>query len=155
MLIQSLPDYAHSWSRLVRPGAVVAALLAAGFAGAAYGAQPSAPASARPATAATSRRATNDEEAARSFTACMRSHGVPDFPGVTISADGKVHLDLGRSHIDPIASRFVAAEQACASLLPHGGRELPERPSPPPPASPSALCSGDCLPAPAPPRPPA
>lgn len=155
MLIQFVPGHAHMWTRLVRPRAVVAAVLAAGFAGAACGAHPSASAGARPVAAVTSARAVTDEEAARSFTACMRSHGVPDFPGVTISADGKVHLDLGRSHIDPIAPRFVAAEQACASLLPEGGRELPERPSPPPPASPSLQCSGDCPPAPAPPKPPA
>jgi hypothetical protein len=96
--------------------------------------------------------------AAQAFTTCMRSHGVPNFPGVTISADGRATLNLPGSGVNPIAAGFQAAVQACKSLLPDRGGELPNKPRPPSPSSPSALklqCSGDCPPRPSPPKAPA
>jgi hypothetical protein len=56
------------------------------------------------------------------FSACMRSHGVPDFPdpnaqgGISIS----VHGDVSGSDLDPNSPRFKAAQQACAKLMPGG-----------------------------------
>ena len=57
------------------------------------------------------------------YSACMRSHGVPNFPDPVIhhSADGTsvrmvVHAGTFRSDPD-----FASAQQACRKLLPNGG----------------------------------
>jgi hypothetical protein len=83
----------------------------------------------------------------------MRSHGMPDFPGVTIAGDGRVNLNPTGSDVNPISERYQAAAQTCAFLLPNGSA-LPARPRPPSPAPPASLhCSGECSPRPAPPKP--
>jgi hypothetical protein len=91
--------------------------------------------------------ATTADEQAEAFTACMRSHGVPDFPGITISADGQVQL-LGGG-VNPISESYRDAVDACEHLLPEGSR-LPSDPEPQAPADPglSFSCSGDGCPAP-------
>ncbi len=53
--------------------------------------------------------------------ACIRSHGVPNFPDPTFSGGG-VHIE--RQAIDQSSPAFKAAVQACKSLIPgglHGG----------------------------------
>jgi hypothetical protein len=96
----------------------------------------------------------SDDERAEAFTACMRSHGVSDFPGVTISANGQLQLKSGS--INPVSGTYRAAAQACADLLPTGSA-LPTEPHPAAPAVPSLplTCDGDDCPAPpkAPPAP--
>jgi hypothetical protein len=53
------------------------------------------------------------------FSACMRKHGVPNFP----DPDSKGGLTLnGNSGIDPRSPQFRAAQQACRKLLPNGGK---------------------------------
>lgn len=90
---------------------------------------------------------------AQAFTACMRSHGVPGFPGITIAADGRVNLNPTGGDVNPLSERYRSAAQTCASLLPNGSA-LPARPRPPSPTPPASLhCSGDCPPRPAPPKP--
>jgi hypothetical protein len=76
---------------------------------------------------------------------------VSDFPGITISANGQVHLKGGS--INPISAAYQAAANACASLLPTGSA-LPTKPQPPAPAAPTLgfTCDGDC---PTPPKAPA
>lgn len=93
----------------------------------------------------------NNDERAEAFTTCMRSHGVPEFPGITISANGQIQLKGGS--INPISTTYQSAAKACVSLLP-AGSTLPAEPQPPAPAAPDLAfrCDGDC---PTPPKAPA
>ena len=53
------------------------------------------------------------------FSACMRSHGVPNFPDPTFSGGG---VQLHVTGIDPNSPQMVAAQKACQSLqLGNGG----------------------------------
>jgi hypothetical protein len=53
------------------------------------------------------------------FSACMRKHGVPNFP----DPDSKGGLTLnGSTGLDPSSPQFRAAQQACRKLLPNGGK---------------------------------
>jgi hypothetical protein len=49
------------------------------------------------------------------YAACMRSHGVPDFPDPVFSSSG-AEIDLPQS-VDPHSPVFQAADQACRPLL--------------------------------------
>ena len=52
------------------------------------------------------------------FSACMRSHGVPDFPDPKFEGGG-VQLQIKRgSGIDPQSSQFQAAQKACQGDMP-------------------------------------
>ena len=54
------------------------------------------------------------------FSACMRSHGVPNFPDPTSGSNGNsVELQPG-SGIDPNSPQYQSAMHACQSLLPAG-----------------------------------
>jgi hypothetical protein len=56
---------------------------------------------------------------AAQFSACMRSHGVKNFP----DPDSHGGISIGSSSgIDPNSHAFQAAQQACQKLLPHGGQ---------------------------------
>jgi hypothetical protein len=50
--------------------------------------------------------------------ACIRSHGIPDFPDPTFSGNG-VHLPK-TAGINPHSPQVRAAEEACQSLIPGG-----------------------------------
>jgi hypothetical protein len=55
------------------------------------------------------------------FSACMRSHGLTDFPDPTVSG-GDVQLSLGdkrNSSLNPSSPAFQAAQKACQSLMPN------------------------------------
>lgn len=65
------------------------------------------------------------------FTACMRSHGVPDFPDVTLSSDGLINLDIQGEPVDVLSGKYGAAIEACESHLP-SGTNLPDAPQAPP-----------------------
>jgi hypothetical protein len=52
------------------------------------------------------------------YSACMRSHGVPNFPDPTFSGGG---VQLKVTNIDPNSPQFVAAQKACQSLQPGRG----------------------------------
>lgn len=55
------------------------------------------------------------------FSACMRSHGITNFPDPTSQGSGGVTLKLDKnSGIDPNSSQFQAAQQACHALQPGG-----------------------------------
>lgn len=54
------------------------------------------------------------------FSACVRAHGLPDFPDPTAEKGGVV-LSLGGSGISPNSPRLRAAQHACRSLMPGGG----------------------------------
>src|SRR5437588_474396 len=55
------------------------------------------------------------------YSACMRSHGVTNFPDPTTNGGGGMQLRLDKnSGIDPNSSQFKAAQQACQSLQPGG-----------------------------------
>ena len=58
-------------------------------------------------------------KSAVAFAACMRSHGVPEFP----DPGSNGHTSLGNG-IDPSSPQFQAAQKACQSLLPSGGSSL-------------------------------
>lgn len=74
------------------------------------------------------------QEQALKFSACMRSHGVPNFPDPEFhSSAGGVSVRLGSKRggpggIDPSSPKFQAAQKACQSMgfgpkggPPHGG----------------------------------
>jgi hypothetical protein len=50
--------------------------------------------------------------------ACIRSHGIPDFPDPTFSGGG-VHLPK-TAGVNPHSPQVRAAEEACQSLIPGG-----------------------------------
>ena len=39
----------------------------------------------------------------KEFTACVRSHGLPDFPGVALSSDGLVNLTIKGERVDVLS----------------------------------------------------
>lgn len=58
------------------------------------------------------------------FSACMRSHGVPDFPDPQFSSNGGIGIRLHGgpgSGLDPGSPIFQAAQKACSADLPGGG----------------------------------
>jgi hypothetical protein len=58
---------------------------------------------------------------ALAFSACMRKHGVKDFPDPTFSGGGVnigIHVGSGSSDLNPNSPVFQKAQQACGSLLP-------------------------------------
>jgi hypothetical protein len=61
-------------------------------------------------------------QAALRYSACMRSHGVPNFPDPKATSDGGIELGPGpESSVDPSSPQFKAAEDACRQLLPGAG----------------------------------
>jgi hypothetical protein len=62
------------------------------------------------------------QEAALTFSRCMRTHGVPSFPDPTFSGNA-VRLKVGKSSgIDPNSPQFKAAQKACQGV----GPKLPD-----------------------------
>jgi hypothetical protein len=85
------------------------------------------------------------------FTACMRAHGLPDFPDTTITSDGRLQLEPGAGALDPFSSEHRTAMATCADELP-AGTDLPAPPHPPaPPRPPEVPAPAD---SPTPPEPP-
>ena len=71
----------------------------------------------QPMTAAQQRQAT--EQALR-FVACMRGHGLPDFPDPVVNAQG-IMFRVGRNEDSrPGSPQFQAAQRACQKLMPGG-----------------------------------
>jgi hypothetical protein len=56
------------------------------------------------------------------FSACMRAHGLPDFPDPKVSSGGGLELSIGGGKkgtgINPRSPVFQAAQNACQSVLP-------------------------------------
>jgi len=60
------------------------------------------------------------KEAALKYSACMREHGIADFPDP--AADGSLQLQSSPgSDLDPDNPTFQSANEACKHLLPGGG----------------------------------
>ena len=71
------------------------------------------------------------QEGALKFSACMRSHGVPNFPDPEFHSGGGVGIRIGSkkgnpSGIDPNSPQFKAAQKACQSDS-RPGRRAPGR----------------------------
>ena len=60
----------------------------------------------------------------RQFSACMRSHGEPNFPDP--GNGGGIQVGPG-SGVDPSSPKFQAAQRACQKLLPNGGQPSPQQ----------------------------
>jgi hypothetical protein len=60
----------------------------------------------------------------RQFSACMRSHGVPNFPDP--GSSGAIQIGSG-SGLDPGSPKFQSAVQTCRSKLPGGGQPTPQQ----------------------------
>jgi hypothetical protein len=88
------------------------------------------------------------QRSAEQFTACMRSHGEPDFPGITISSNGTIQIDSSSVDIDLFSAQYQKAADACESLLPSGSG-LPQAPKAPSLSGPklNISCSGTACPA--------
>jgi hypothetical protein len=69
-----------------------------------------------------------DRQALLAFAACMRTHGVPDFPDPNFSSGGSGFSGASGSGSEPPADmrpdspQFQTAYQACKSKLPAGGK---------------------------------
>jgi hypothetical protein len=60
----------------------------------------------------------SQRQAALKFSACMRSHGLSNFPDPNFSGGGvQIRIDR-QSGMDPNSPAFQAAQKACASFLP-------------------------------------
>jgi hypothetical protein len=60
------------------------------------------------------------------FAACMRTHGLPNFPDPKAYGNG-YRLTIGsETGIDPSSPQFKNAQQACRKLLPNGGNQTPQ-----------------------------
>jgi hypothetical protein len=57
------------------------------------------------------------------FSACMRKHGVPNFPDP--DSQGRLMLSPGAG-LNPASPQFRAAQRACKGLLPTGGKPDPQ-----------------------------
>ncbi|HEY2541679.1 MAG TPA: hypothetical protein VGH92_01380 [Gaiellaceae bacterium] len=61
------------------------------------------------------------KQQALAFSACMRTHGVKDFPDPNFSGGGAhiaIQAGTGSSDLNPNSPTFQKAQQACQSLLP-------------------------------------
>jgi hypothetical protein len=58
------------------------------------------------------------------FSACMRSHGIANFPDP--NSQGAIQVGPG-SGIDPRSPKFQAAQKACQKVLPNGGQPTPQQ----------------------------
>jgi hypothetical protein len=56
------------------------------------------------------------------FSACMRKHGVANFPDP--NSEGVISINSGMG-IDPQSPKFQSARTACEKLLPNGGKPTP------------------------------
>jgi len=61
---------------------------------------------------------TQDQQDYLKVAACLRSHGITNFPDPTFS-DGTVHFDIPSS-IDTHSTQFTRAKQMCQKLVPAG-----------------------------------
>jgi hypothetical protein len=61
---------------------------------------------------------TQDQQDYLKVAACLRSHGITNFPDPTFS-DGTVHFDIPSS-IDTHSTQFTRAKQICQKLVPAG-----------------------------------
>jgi hypothetical protein len=59
------------------------------------------------------------------YSACMRSHGVPNFPDPQPSGGGLVLAINSGSGLNPNAPQFKTAQKSCEKLLPNGGKPDP------------------------------
>jgi hypothetical protein len=82
------------------------------------------PAVAHLSTVATSGESASSGRPLDRFAACMRSHGVPQFPDPTNNGTN-VKILIGGSGIDPATPQFNAAQESCSGLLPAGGNTGP------------------------------
>lgn len=60
-------------------------------------------------------------QAMLAYSACMRSHGVPDFPDPNSNGGLEIQGGGQNSDLDPNSPTFQAAQQACQSLMPGSG----------------------------------
>jgi hypothetical protein len=67
----------------------------------------------KPLTAAQQRQITNE---ALKFVACMRTHGLPDFPDPVVNANGIEFR--GPAGFGPNSPQFQSAQRACKNLMP-------------------------------------
>ena len=80
------------------------------------------------------------ENALLAYVACMRTHGEPKMPDVTISG-GEVHISATPgSGFNPSTPQYIAANNECKRLLPKTG----DTPAPPP-SRPAGGPAADCL----------
>lgn len=65
-----------------------------------------------------------DRQKLLAFAACMRAHGLPDFPDPSFDlSGGGISINAGgASDLDPNSPAFQAAQKACESMLPGGGK---------------------------------
>jgi hypothetical protein len=117
------------WARLRRLGLVVATLVGVGALAAACGSgSPSAGVASIGGTTTTTDASaipggsgTSVENGLLAYVSCMRTHGEPDMPALTIDGNS-VHMSAAPgSGFDPNTPRFAAANKECKHLVPKRG----------------------------------
>jgi subtilase family serine protease len=135
-----------AWPRLRRLGLVVATLVGVGALAAACGGGSPTPGvvsvgktttTTLPSTAPTGSTASL-ENALLAYVNCMRTHGEPNMPELTIDGPGHISVAKG-SGFDPNTAQYTTANKACEHLLPKkGGSSAPAGSSSP--SGPGADC---------------
>src|SRR5258708_26784958 len=61
------------------------------------------------------------------FTACMRTHGIPDFPDPVVDSQGVTARisPANKGDLDPHSPRLVAARHACGKYMREAGKYIP------------------------------
>jgi hypothetical protein len=61
------------------------------------------------------------------FTACMRTHGIPDFPDPVVDSQGVTSgiSPASKGDLDPHSPRFQAAQHACGKYMREAGKHIP------------------------------
>jgi hypothetical protein len=111
--------------RFCRTGLVAVALIGIGVLAAACGGASFSPGVASlgktTTTTGSSAAPSGSSDSALAYTNCMRTHGEPNLPDVSIEG-GSVHISASAgSGVDPSSPQFAAASNACKQLLPKSG----------------------------------
>ncbi|MFI6505254.1 hypothetical protein [Nonomuraea typhae] len=82
-----------------------------------------------------------ESDGGETFAQCMRSHGLPGFPEVSVSEEGLVNLTVKGERVDVMSKVYGEAVKACRHLLP-GNVHLPTPPPAPEPPFQGSRVSG-------------
>jgi hypothetical protein len=130
-LVLSCPDVTAGGHRRGRPVSravtsglaafVLLALVAAGCGGGSPGSHVAQLASTNPTKGSAGPTANGKFAASLSYSRCMRSHGVPNFPDPKQVGDD-IQIPGSRSGMNPQSPVFESAQRSCRQLLPGGGQ---------------------------------
>jgi hypothetical protein len=132
------PEIGRRRSRLARASLLALALAAVaglGLLASACGGSPAAQVAQAPSSNSSTNSSAQSSGSgsgnARAYSACMRKHGVPNFPDP--DSQGRIQITSGRNAngqvtgVDTKSPQFKKAQQACLKLQPKGGLPSPQQ----------------------------